>query len=355
MLAFALIVVGSLELAARLYWWIDHGVPLHRPGHILYVFYPNLASLSRPKNPPTTDRRDLLVLGGSVIDEMREDFEDLAAPILGEVRFHVGARVAHTTLDSRRKTERLAAVPYDEILIYHGINDCKYNSVPAPLFDEDYSAYPFYKATKALLRHSEIDWLAFPFTLRFAWIRVTSIGDQKWRRPVVRARPEWRPHGRTIKTASTFRGNLESILEQAFTRQQTVHLTTFASFIPADYTLERFEAGALPYKDPRLPVEVWGDAQEVRRCIAVHNQILRDLADKHANAHLIELSPVFADSGDLFDDPCHFSPRGRELFIAELARNLLTPEADSGFARRGMSTGAVEVAAGPPTGSPAPD
>jgi hypothetical protein len=316
------LVLLSLEVGARLYWKIAHGVPFTRPADVLHVFYRDIEDLRRESQRPDPAHRDILVLGGSVVDEMRGGFEDLSKRMAGNTRFHVAARVAHTTLDSRRKYRLLEDLPYDEILIYDAINDCKYNSVPDGLFDDEYTAYPYYKLTAALLSHKELDYVVLPYTLYFAWIELLEGGVPKRQLPVATARPEWQVYGSKIKSARTYRQNLEDIVERAGQRGRIVHLATFASFIPENYTEERFRAGQLGYATPRLRVGVWGRAPDVRACISVHNKIVRDIAAKHANVHLIDVEAAIPREGRFFDDACHLAPVGQQRFFDALAAGL---------------------------------
>ncbi len=139
---------------------------------------------------------------------------------------------------------------------------------------------------------------------------------------MVTARPEWQTYGSNIKSARTFRQNIEDIVRRAQQHGQTVHLATFASYIPKDYTYEKFRAGKLDYANPRLPVEVWGRAADVRACISVHNQIIREIAAEYSNVHLIDLESAIPHEGRFFDDACHLSPLGRERFFNALAAAL---------------------------------
>lgn len=317
-----LLIAASLETGARIFWKIKHGVPLTRASEILYVFYPNVEILRQEARRPDEAHRDILVLSGSVVDWLRKEFRYLAERDSDSTRFHIAARVAHTTLDSRRKYELLRDLPYDEVLVYHGINDCKYNSVPDTLFDDEYSAYPFYRATSALLRDPWIDWLALPYTLRFVWIQARHVEGREWDTPVVTAQPAWMSHGATVKTARTFRRNLEEILRQTQEDGRPVHLATLAYYIPDDYTEERFRAGELDYANPLLRVEVWGEAEDVKRCIEIHNEIIRDLAQQYSHARLVDIEHSVPKAGRNFDDACHFSPAGQEFFFQALEEAL---------------------------------
>jgi hypothetical protein len=312
------LVVIAMEAGSRLFWKFKYDVPLSRPGDIIYVFYPTVRTARLESHHPDPTHRDILVLGGSVLDEMRDGFEALSVRKAGNLRFEVAAQVAHTTLDSRRKYQMLENLPYDEVLIYDSINDCKYNNVPAKLFDDEYTAYPFYKLTSALLRHPEVNYVLLPYTLYFAWVDLRDIGKKEWQRPVVVARPKWVAYGSNIKSARTFRQNLEEIVRRAQQHGQTVHLATFASYIPQNYTEEKFRAGKLDYANPRLRVGVWGNATDVRACISRHNQIIREIAAEYSNVHLIEMESAIPREGRFFDDVCHFSPLGKERFFDAL-------------------------------------
>ena len=320
-----LLMLVSLELGARLYWRSEHKVPWTQRGGIFHVFYPNVGICREEANRPDETHRDILVLGGSVVDEMRDGFTRLERRLGDDIRLHVAGRIAHTTLDSRRKHEWLEDLGYDDVLVYHGINDCKYDNMPAELFDDGYSVYPFYQAVTALLRHPEADWFALPYTLEFAWIQARHLKRVKWTKPTASAREEWWIHGSDVKSARTFRSNLEDLVERSRRLGQTVHLATFASYIPPDYTDEKFLAGELDYDSPRLPAAIWGDAVNVRNCIAVHNEILRDIGSRYDNVRIIEVENAIPSEGRLYDDPCHFSAAGKAVFFDALEAGLRRP------------------------------
>lgn len=338
-LAIAVATLLGMEVTARAYWWFN-GVPFGSHQDLRHVFYPNVQLLRAENNLPEPTRRDILVLGGSVIDEGRPALAALDERLGPGVRLHVGARVAHTSLDSRRKSLWLSDLPYDEILIYHGINDCKYDNMPEELFDDEYSAYPFYKAFSALAQHPEIDRVLLPYTLHFLWIQVTSARLRPWRKPTIAAEKHWVKHGADIKSAATFRENLETIVHDARQRAQTVHLATFAYYIPEDYSYERFEKGELDYRRPYLPVEIWGSAENVSACIEVHNGILRDIANANSNVRLVDVEAAIPRTGLMFRDPCHFTREGEMRFTDVLfdALNEQTAEPGSASLRRSSRT-----------------
>jgi len=92
-----LLMLVSLELGARLYWRSEHKVPWTQRGGIFHVFYPNVGICREEANRPDETHRDILVLGGSVVDEMRDGFTRLERRLGDDIRLHVAGRIAHTT------------------------------------------------------------------------------------------------------------------------------------------------------------------------------------------------------------------------------------------------------------------
>jgi hypothetical protein len=330
-LAFALVIAVSVELTSRWFWSTKRSAAFFRGSEILYVFYPNVGHLLNEEFHPDPEHRDILVLGASVIEEMRPDFEALQRRVGGAVRFHMAAREAHTSLDSRRKAEWLEDLPYDEIFVYHGLNDCKYNSVPPELFDDLYSAYPFYAATAALLRHREVAWLVSPYTLELVWIK-WGLRGSFWRKPILGARPEWRDHGSDLKTTETFRRNMEEIVRRSERQDKIVHLSAFGYYLPPGYTDEKYQAGEFDYAGNRLTVAVWGHPEDVRRCVEENNRAIRAIASRYQNARVIDFENGVPNAGRFYNDICHFSSEGRRHFFEVLADGL-APSSDTAAKR----------------------
>lgn len=311
-------LAAALEVSARLYWRIQHGVPLLEPSALRWVFYPNVDRIRSA--PPQADDgvHDVLVLGGSVMDETRDRFREVEEELGGAVRFHVAAKVGHTTLDSRRKFEWLADLPFDEVLVYHGINDCKYNNVPPERFDADYSGYVFYRLTGELV-NSPPQLSVAPFTFRYIRAKGGLRGQDSVDAPTRVARHNWFRFGEDIKSRETFRANLAAVLEGARSRGLPVRLLSFVIYIPEGYDEQTFLDTGYDYAEPRMRAGVWGQANHVSACVAEHNRILHALAAEHDHAALLDMQEAVPAAGWAMNDPCHFSEPGEELFFARLA------------------------------------
>ena len=70
---------------------------------------------------------------------------------------------------------------------------------------------------------------------------------------------------------------------------------------------------------------VWGDAENVRNCIAIHNEILRDIGSRYDNVRIIDVENAVPSQGRLYNDPCHFSAAGKAFFFDALEAGLRRP------------------------------
>ena len=110
---------------------------------------------------------------------------------------------------------------------------------------------------------------------------------------------------------------------------------TFAWFIPDGYSEQRCDAGEAGFSGENAPdpVEKWGTVETVPLGMAVHNDIIRDLAASRADADgvmLVDFEPMVEPTGANFNDVCHLSEQGKLLFLdamIEGARPVLQPAA----------------------------
>ena len=94
-------------------------------------------------------------------------------------------------------------------------------------------------------------------------------------------------------------------------------LMTFASYVPADYTHDRFLERQLDYADYEIPIRLWGLEENVVHGLGVHNQIIRDLAS-HRSALFVDQERQVPRRGEMFVDICHLSAQGKQLFAENL-------------------------------------
>lgn len=264
---------------------------------------------------PSGTRR-VLMLGSSAFFNRRlaeRLKERLAATNPAPVEVVGAALRSHTTMSSVLKYRVLAKYNFDDVLIYHAINDLWANLVPPDQFDENYTHLGCAYHRGILLDHSLI---ARGLYNRFL-CHVAPPQFQFSRMPLNNAAG--------YASERTFRRNLRTLVERARSNGARPTLMTFAWSIPANYTKERFNAGQLGYRNldkyDANGVELWGTPEYVREGLVRHNRIVRELAVE-LNAPLIDAEALMDHNPFWFGDPCHLNEEGTERFVSYIARSM---------------------------------
>jgi hypothetical protein len=314
-----------LEVSSRTYWTWAHDVPFWQMGDIFYVNYPEAERVRQ--SYCGDDGMDVLLLGASVLNNR---FGPAIEPLLSEqlgarhdqrVCIHNLSRSAHNTLDSYYKYQQLSDLSFDLVILYHGINDTRANNAPSTIFRNDYSHYVWYEKINALMQHREVNYVVFPYTIRYAYLEYK--GRHNPHLYVPRHMPTdqfWIKMGATVKTKKAFRQNVTSILQLAESNSSLTAVMTFAYYLPSGYSKERLENGSLGYaaSGRAMPVEVWGSPQNVVNGIGAHNQIIRDLAANEEGIHYVDQENAIPKIGRNFIDTCHLSVAGQKLWVDNL-------------------------------------
>ena len=332
-----LFVLAVTETASRVYLAATEFSgkrALLTPGRIIYGYYPELEAVLRERAARDDGGIHILFLGGSAL----ADFGHGAIrPILTEtissrtgrpVTIHSVAVPTFSSLDAYYMYKRLRAAPFDLVIYYESINEVRANSCPRALFRADYSHYSWYRSVNMIERHKELSVTASPFVFHklFVWLgrTVRSLPDVPMQKP----NDEWVGEGAEIKTAGSFRQNLEGIIEIAQEKGDPLLLVSFAYYIPADYSIGRFRAKQLDYTGYLCPIELWGKPENVEAGIRAHNGILRTLYADHVKAgesrlYFFDLETEMPKDGACFDDICHLTRRGSEEFVARIRDSVL--------------------------------
>lgn len=301
-----------------LYSFLAFDVPVTRTvtsDDVWRVYYPELwTSKALPVEEPMTDATlDVLLLGGSVLQQMTEP---LAAALQHScrrtVRIYNVSVSAHTTRDSWLKYQRLSERPFDLILIYHGINDARMNCVSRQDYRDDYSHCGWYFSVEQRLKAGAMS------------VTGLSAAIHQGKIPNGPLEASERRLGRTIKTEAAFRLNVGSILNEAKAKQTPVLLMTFATYLAPDYSAERFLSDSLDYGDGvhKTPAEVWGEPDAVIATVQAHNQVVRELATGRRDVLFVDLAEQMPQSGQNFSDICHLTDAGCERFVASVMSEL---------------------------------
>lgn len=318
-----------LEAASRVYWRVKEGVPLLDTSRILYRFHPHLrdsgvltADVSRDD-----ERIDVLILGGSVMEAEYSPAvtasvrEALAAATGRPVRvFNLGRR-GQTSRDALTKYRILADRPFDMVLLYHSINESRYNNCPPEKFRDDYSHVWWYAAQDCLARHREVRFFSLPFTVEYTLIHILSNRRLPFYVGKSWPKPEWMAYGSQVKTDRALRANFQAILDLARRKGEPVVLMTFALYIPQGYSREKFNRKELDYDRHIAPVELWGTPENTAAAIAAHDRVIRELAAANDHAVFVDQQGLMTKDGRHFHDCCHLT----ELGCRQWAANLVGP------------------------------
>jgi hypothetical protein len=324
----ALLLVVITEGASRILVAVGTGAPWGDPGAILYRLYRDLDDVARGEVRRDDSTFDVLVLAGSVLHKGFGPFrytlpEELMRVSGLRVRVHNLAFPAHTSRDSLIKYRELAHQRFDLVIVYHGINELRFNNVPASRFRLDYSHLSWYRRVNwlarggAWTRRSAIPWAAHE--LRIATEMTLGIYQ-----PIPREEPtpELMQYGGDIKTADALRANLEEISSLARERGDPLVLVAFASYLPADYSLDRFQRRQVGYLLHLMHVETWGTPGHVARRLAVHNRVIEEVARSHAEANFIDPRPFLPPEGRFWNDVCHLTSLGMIRLAAAIAEGV---------------------------------
>lgn len=311
---------GLVYSGSKLFWKLRAGVPLDETADIWDFFYPELrlsgVHATHPRH--NDDRFDVLLLGGSVLES---DWGSVAERLEEKLRADVGERFrvynlshsAHTSRDSLLKYSQLADGQFELVIVYDGINDVRLNCCPRELFRDDYRHFAWYNSFQ---KHLDAGSILLPASL----VDETLMLNETFRfNPENEALLE---EARDIKTTQPLRQNLDEIARAAANRGDKVLFTTFAYFIPENYTQERFDHQSLTYSyrnDGRsCAAELWGKPRYVAAAIDAQNAAIRGLAAERPEVLFVDERELMPEAGHLFADPCHLTDEGSRKFVENL-------------------------------------
>lgn len=302
-----------------LYWSLRAGKPLAGSIDVWDYYYPELRAIGASSPRHDDDRFDLLLLGGSVLEPAWGDVEHLLrerleAEFPGRFRIDNLARSGHTSRDSLLKYSHLAGQQFDLVFAYEGINDVRMNNVSREMFRDDYTHCAWYRGFEKRRAAGSI---SLPAAIGQ---QLETLGESiEFGAPRDMAQAEL---GREIKTARTVAGNLAGIARLAAERHDPLLLATYAWYIPADYTRERFESQMLDYSyraDGRsCGAEMWGRPDLIGPVIDAQNTAIRELVADDARLGLVDLERAIAKAKVNFVDPCHLTAEGSRAFVDAL-------------------------------------
>ncbi len=317
--AVALLALVAAEAGTRVVLRLGAGIPLTTPGRALETFYPRLGTLRAREVPPDDGTVDLLLLGGSVLDErwstvphaLAEEVERLTGrPVL----LHIAAERAQMTRDSAVLYEALDGRSYDAVIVYHGINDVRAAAVSAERFEDTYGHLRRYRDLDTLLRYQHERSLALPYALARGVDGIADLTGLSDLTTTEEPPVELAELAVDHKTIYTVQANLQRIAEIAAERGHPLVLMTFATHHPDDYSHETFDARRLSYGRHRIPTEAWGLPDIVVSCVDEHNDMIEEVAAARDGVLLVDQAAAIEGGAEMFDDVCHLTLAGAQVF-----------------------------------------
>jgi hypothetical protein len=322
------VTLVSGELGSRLFWNLRGGVPLTDPSRVLYSLYPGLRKVDK-RQPRSDDLPfDVLFLGASTL---HPDFgpielmlkERLTRVLRRPVRTFNLAEAGHMSRDSVLKYRAVEQARFDLVVVYDNINETRANNCPPEVFREDYSHFGWYLSANAVAPyHGRARW-ALPMTCRFL---VTVCQRLLWSDQMVSRgdpRADWLPYGQTVRSADSLRANLAEIQKLALAREEPLVLMKFATYFEPHYDQTKFKNLALDYCLHISPTDIWGPADQVQNAVAVHNEVIVDSARSHPEVIFVDQEAALEKTAVNFNDVCHFTAHGCEIFVETLVDELL--------------------------------
>jgi len=306
-----LILILFLELCTRIYFVNEKKSDFFITAKtFVYQWYPKLRKLENYTDKK--DQYDVLMLGGSVLvgdwGTVTKQLKHQLEPVVNKkVNIINMAASGHTTLDSLYKYRVAEKKRFDLVVIYHGINEVRANNVPPEYWKDDYSHYSWYRELGFYFRFPFLQkmGLILPYRLNRFWVRYHKDKLVHLHDP----RPEWLEYGAKIKTARTFRKNLEQIIQIADQKQEPLLVMTFA-YAPQLVNMYR-----------ERHYTMWGIPDNVVKGIDAHNDAILDLS-KHHHFLFVDQKKRIKPTRINFRDICHFTDVGAQRFAKNIVEEV---------------------------------
>ena len=305
-----------LECGSRFYLNIKKGVPFTEPHKVCLFYYPEI---NQTYSNYSKEKWNILLLGASVMNSAWGSVEKELSILLEKkinrpFQIHNFGMPSHTTRDSLIKFWINKDKHFDKIFVYHGINEIRMNNYSNEFYKSDYSHVSWYRTVNIFYNHSNSNFLGSPYIINQLYNKTIFNQDE--------SDFENLNHGHNIKTENAITNNLNDLIKLTGTKRDDLIFSTFATYVPKNYTKEKFISKKLNYGKHSLPIEVWGQKENVIKTIDIHNKVIKKLSDLF-NIQCIEMDKGIPKNGLYFDDICHLTSEGSKTFAKKLLPYLI--------------------------------
>lgn len=289
---------------------------------------------------------NILVLGGSAIsDVMPAQMGILLGDTLNNkekpVKYEV-CNLAFPGCNSRDMDEVTDFLSddqlkiFDAVVYYESINDSRFNCIPAESFRDDYSHSHWYQEVRLMNKHPEMNYSIIPFVIDLFKERLEEkSGKRKMLNDDMDVSADLMPFGSRIKTDKSFAHNLQNIVNK-FESSSRIFLVEYHAYYPEEF-LDKKNLGfhnerkIYKAKGPATTLGAWGYPENVKKAIAIHNQILLKLADAKNEVYYIQTDSLLSTLHNYYFDNCHFTIEAGKVFSNYLADQIIFKSATKEF------------------------
>ena len=301
--------------------------PFFRPsGYLEKKYYPFITT-ARQCPPKSSNTRNILILGGSVVNthwsrlEIRLDtLFQKGYPKIRKFNFVNVAMPGHNSLDNRIKYNMLKKQRFDLVIFYEGINENRANNITPELFRPDYGHIKWYDEINMLASHPEMNITVMPYALHFVYKMIKNKLTNRVYISNEQVDPQFSDFGEDIKTAAPYYANLSAIADLAKQKHEPLLLIKYASYFPAGVKLTG-EIQDKRYFTPCYvvsPVTTWGKPASVIKGIKKHNEMLTKVSHEN-KTYFLDMAAAMPKDSAMFCDVCHLSEPGAQHFARQIA------------------------------------
>lgn len=319
-----MLVLLFFELSIRVYFAIteERKSIIWRPQTVLENYYPGIYE-ALSKDTKIENEINILFLGASVIHPywgaIEKELENkIIANFSCKVNITNVAIPAHTSLDSKIKYNLLQNQHYDIVLLYHGINELRFNNCPPSVFDVDYKHVKFYNYIHAI-NNPISRFSIFPYAINAIKVGWIDRSENDFL-PMNEPKKKWLELGANIKSATSFQKNYQAIIEQAHQNNTDIIIPSFAYSPAKAFSKSFIEENKLNADHGVCPIEIWGEKEAIVKGLKIHNETIKKYLAKKTNInnniHTVSMHDSLTTNENHFHDICHLSPQGVTKYVS---------------------------------------
>lgn len=321
------LLLFGFELTIRSYLSLQFHSNFFKPKEILYHYYPMVKEIRA--NYDLSPKKKVLILSSSALTDGWGGFASIFAKELNKNTedwdVYNASGVGFSSLDNLNTYSMLSDLEFDVLLFYNGINDSRLNNCPPEIYKENYRHIAWNNEIAAILRHPELNRSTIPFFIDFSFQKIKyALCKDCFLSENYHDQEDWQEYGSNYKSLESFQQNIQSLIEMKPLESKLI-LVSFATYVPANYSFEKFVSKELDYNyhTNSREVEVWGKAHNVVGFMDNLNNILSTSQNPTKETYFIDIrAQVNAPTN--FADVCHYSTLGIQQAAQVISDSLHT-------------------------------